>query len=123
MSHTVVSLCRRSYLAEASEKIDAHIALSEREGWHFAAKLVRGAYMELERSRAETLGVADPIHRSLEDTHACYDAAISTVSLLFSLILCLLMSLANNHVSTGAAEFRGLIEVCASAGAGAEGGA
>ena len=87
MPHTVVSLCRRSYLAEASEKIDAHIALSEREGWHFAAKLVRGAYMELERSRAQTLGVADPIHRSLEDTHACYDAAISTVSLLFSLLL------------------------------------
>ena len=83
MSHTVISLCR-SYLAEASEKIDAHIALSEREGWHFAAKLVRGAYMELERSRAEALGVADPIHRSLEDTHACYDAAISTVSLLLS---------------------------------------
>ena len=82
--HTIVSLCRRSYLAEASEKIDAHIALSEREGWHFAAKLVRGAYMELERSRAEALGVADPIHRSLEDTHACYDAAISTVSLLLS---------------------------------------
>ena len=97
MSHTVVSLCRCSYLAEASEKIDAHIALSEREGWHFAAKLVRGAYMELERSRAEALGVADPIHRSLEDTHACYDAAISTVSLL-SAPLCLLMSLARKHV-------------------------
>ena len=94
----ITPLCR-SYLVEASEKIDAHIALSEREGWHFAAKLVRGAYMELERSRAETLGVADPIHRSLEDTHACYDAAISTVSLL-SAPLCLLtrMSLARKHV-------------------------
>ena len=117
MSHTVVSLCRRSYLAEASEKIDAHIALSEREGWHFAAKLVRGAYMELERSRAQTLGVADPIHRSLEDTHACYDAAISTVS--FSLLL---SDSFFGACSRQPSSFL-LTEGCAAAGAGAEGGA
>ena len=98
----ITPLCR-SYLVEASEKIDAHITLSEREGWHFAAKLVRGAYMELERSRAQTLGVADPIHRSLEETHGCYDAAISTVSLLLSQPRSPHAS--RQHVGTGAAEF------------------
>lgn len=67
------------YLKDAGPKVDAHIALAEREGWHFAAKLVRGAYMQLERTRSETLGLADPIHDTLNDTHACYDDAISTI--------------------------------------------
>ena len=66
VSHTVVSLCRRSYLAEASEKIDAHIALSESEGWHFAAKLVRGAYISGEAARGNS--------GALQPTKAATDA-------------------------------------------------
>jgi len=40
------------------------------------AKLVRGAYMVHERARATSLGLSDPIHQSVEATHASFDAAI-----------------------------------------------
>lgn len=67
------------YLKEATSKISAHIALAEREGWHFAAKLVRGAYMELEATHAAALGQETPIHPTIDATHACYNHAISTI--------------------------------------------
>eukprot|EP01043_Picozoa_sp_COSAG02_P015010 COSAG02_NODE_629_length_19328_cov_24.710333_9_plen_569_part_00 len=67
------------YLKAATSKISAHIALAEREGWHFAAKLVRGAYMELEATHAVALGQESPIHPTIDATHDCYNGAISTI--------------------------------------------
>jgi proline dehydrogenase len=46
------------------------------EGYIFAVKLVRGAYMEKERERAQTLGYPSPIHADKEATDEDYDAAI-----------------------------------------------
>ena len=46
------------------------------DGYIYAAKLVRGAYMEKERERAARMGYASPIHPTREDTDADYDAAI-----------------------------------------------
>jgi proline dehydrogenase len=45
---------------------------------HFllGVKLVRGAYMEKERSRAASKGVASPIHASKQDTDKDFDAAV-----------------------------------------------
>ena len=43
------------------------------EGFNFAAKLVRGAYMHLEREHAAKLGFESPVHERLEDTHANFD--------------------------------------------------
>lgn len=37
------------------------------------AKLVRGAYMQLERARARERGYESPICDTIEDTHANYD--------------------------------------------------
>eukprot|EP00729_Bicosta_minor_P023053 gene23053-20569_t len=67
------------YLTETPTKLAEHIVRSEREGWNFACKVVRGAYMVLERERAERLGYADPIQPTLEATHACFNAAVETV--------------------------------------------
>lgn len=41
------------------------------------AKLVRGAYMEKERKRAEEMGYPSPINDSKEDTDKLYDAGIT----------------------------------------------
>jgi proline dehydrogenase len=46
-------------------------------GCYFAAKLVRGAYMEKERDRAEELRYPDPIQTSKEGTDLDYDAGLA----------------------------------------------
>lgn len=73
------------YLKEAFDSVSMDVALSCREGWHFAAKLVRGAYMYQERERAEELGYEDPINPDYESTnrmyHKCLDFVLDEISL------------------------------------------
>lgn len=73
------------YLKEAFDNVSMDVALSFREGWHFAAKLVRGAYMYQERERAEELGYEDPINPDYESTnwmyHKCLDFVLDEIAL------------------------------------------
>jgi proline dehydrogenase len=64
------------YLKGSLQRIEADIERSQQLGYHFGAKLVRGAYIHSERQRAKDLNIASPIHDTVEDTHACYDGAI-----------------------------------------------
>lgn len=54
---------------------DSH-QLAKKEGYILGAKLVRGAYMEKERNRAEETGTPSPIQTSKEATDKDYNAAI-----------------------------------------------
>src|SRR5690606_14406016 len=48
-----------------------------REGWCLGAKLVRGAYMVMERQRAlDDPNIEDPIYPTIEDTHRNYDRCV-----------------------------------------------
>ena len=55
---------------------------AEREGWCFGAKLVRGAYMFMERDRARQCGYPSPIHDTIDATHANYNECVRRVHAL-----------------------------------------
>ncbi|KAF7644163.1 hypothetical protein LDENG_00226610, partial [Lucifuga dentata] len=70
---------------EAYDNVTMDVELSRREGWHFAAKLVRGAYMYQERERAKEVGYEDPINPDYESTnsmyHRCLDYVLDEIAL------------------------------------------
>lgn len=49
------------------------MARAEVEGWHFGAKIVRGAYLVLERQRAAERGYQSPIFDTKAATDFSYD--------------------------------------------------
>lgn len=64
------------YLKDMPERMVTDLKRSERFSFHFAAKVVRGAYMVHERARAKELKIPSPIHDTIEDTHRCYDDSV-----------------------------------------------
>ena len=77
------------YRQDKLKSLKKHIALAKKEGFILGAKLVRGAYMEKERNRAQELDYPSPIHEAKEHTDDDYNRAlqlclenISTVGLV-----------------------------------------
>lgn len=64
------------YLKDVPDRLQTDVERSDRFGYHFGAKLVRGAYMESERALAKSLGYPSPIHETIEDTHRCYNDSV-----------------------------------------------
>ncbi len=61
---------RLAYLKEV-------VAQAEQENWHPGFKIVRGAYMEKERERAQKMGYPSPIQPTKADTDSDYDASVA----------------------------------------------
>jgi len=64
------------YLKDTPERMMIDVERSKRNSYHFATKLVRGAYINYERERAAELNLPDPIHPTIEDTHKCYNECL-----------------------------------------------
>jgi proline dehydrogenase len=64
------------YLKDAHHRLQVDFERAQRNKTHFAAKLVRGAYMVLERAHAIETNQTDPILPSLEQTHENYNGAV-----------------------------------------------
>ncbi|XP_066545209.1 proline dehydrogenase 1, mitochondrial isoform X2 [Amia ocellicauda] len=67
------------YLKEAYDNVSVDVELSRREDWYFGAKLVRGAYMQQERTRAEEIGYEDPVNPTYEATNEMYHKCLDYV--------------------------------------------
>jgi len=65
------------YRADALEFLKKSHAQAKEKGYFYAVKLVRGAYMEKERARAEEMGYPSPIQPDKAATDRDYDAAVS----------------------------------------------
>ncbi|RYG65710.1 hypothetical protein EON64_11360 [archaeon] len=52
---------------------------AQRGGYTFAAKLVRGAYMVIERQHAKEHRIDDPIHDTIQNTHDNYNQGVQSV--------------------------------------------
>ncbi|RXF68576.1 proline dehydrogenase family protein [Arcticibacter tournemirensis] len=64
------------YRNDKLASLQADIYLAETDGFILGAKLVRGAYMEKERERAQRMGYPSPIHVNKEATDNDYNEAI-----------------------------------------------
>eukprot|EP01025_Chloroclados_australasicus_P010567 TRINITY_DN1433_c0_g1_i4.p2 TRINITY_DN1433_c0_g1~~TRINITY_DN1433_c0_g1_i4.p2 ORF type:complete len:291 (+),score=58.82 TRINITY_DN1433_c0_g1_i4:991-1863(+) len=67
------------YLKDSYDHVVWDMERARRGGYVFAGKLVRGAYMVLERRRAEEMNYPSPIHDTIEDTHANYNRVLELV--------------------------------------------
>ncbi|PVV00745.1 hypothetical protein BB560_004861 [Smittium megazygosporum] len=63
---TKSGLCRLQYDFEKSKRLN----------YVFGAKLVRGAYLDLERKAASHFQYVSPIHETIEDTHNSYNSGV-----------------------------------------------
>ncbi|MBL7718487.1 MAG: proline dehydrogenase family protein [Flavipsychrobacter sp.] len=64
------------YTTLALPYLEESVAEAEKRGYILGAKLVRGAYMEKERNRAEAQGYPSPIQPDKASTDKDYDAAV-----------------------------------------------
>lgn len=71
--YNTIQLYLQPRLADFQKMVDT----AKSEGFIYAAKLVRGAYMEKEEDYARKHGLKNPVHTSKENTDRDYDAAVA----------------------------------------------
>lgn len=67
------------YLTDVHDRMTMDLERARREGYKFGCKLVRGAYMVLERRRAKELNFPSPIWETKLQTDIAYDAAVGAM--------------------------------------------
>ncbi len=76
---TIVCNTLQMYRKDRLEYLKEQFKLAEKENYMLGYKIVRGAYMEKERSKAEAEGYPSPIQENKADTDRDYNEAISFV--------------------------------------------
>jgi len=69
----------QTYLKGMHNSVLRDLRRSQREGYHFGGKVVRGAYMVSEREKARVRGLESPICETYEATEANYHSCIDSI--------------------------------------------
>jgi proline dehydrogenase len=77
--YPVIFSTYQMYLKDSTDRLLIDVERAKKGNFCFAAKLVRGAYMVLEKARAVEMNYDDPIHDSLSTTHDSYNAAVKVL--------------------------------------------
>lgn len=72
----IVQNTYQMYRHDSIARIKAHYEEAKKEGFKFGLKIVRGAYMEKERARAEVMGYPSPIQPDKAATDRDFDTII-----------------------------------------------
>jgi hydroxyproline oxidase len=75
----VIFNTQQAYLKTSEEDNKVNLAIADKSGFLYGTKVVRGAYMDKERSLAEKLGYQDPIYSSYEETSSSYDKILDVL--------------------------------------------
>eukprot|EP00879_Flechtneria_rotunda_P002759 GHRR01002968.1.p1 GENE.GHRR01002968.1~~GHRR01002968.1.p1 ORF type:complete len:566 (+),score=216.84 GHRR01002968.1:798-2495(+) len=78
-SEPVIFNTYQAYLKGSRQRLAEDMERARREGYVFAAKLVRGAYVQLERARAVKLGYESPIWETIQQTHDNYNNCLDAI--------------------------------------------
>ncbi|KAK9839435.1 hypothetical protein WJX81_001871 [Elliptochloris bilobata] len=87
------------YLQDSHDRLQLDMQRARSEDWRFGAKLVRGAYMYLERDRAAKKGYPSPIWPTIEQTHANYDRCVEQLIRAVTSQGCEVMIASHNQAS------------------------
>ncbi len=67
------------YLKRMAKLIPMEVRASKEHGFNLGIKLIRGAYMNEERTLAAKEQVESPVWDTIEDTHTCYNGAMEHI--------------------------------------------
>ena len=76
-SKAVVYNTVQLYLVDGHDRLQQMHSRATYESFHLGLKLVRGAYMQKERKRAQKLGLPSPIIETKSDTDASFNQAVT----------------------------------------------
>ena len=76
-SKAVVYNTIQLYLVDGNDRLQQMHCRAKKESFNLGLKLVRGAYMQKERKRAQKLGIPSPICKTKSDTDANFNKAVS----------------------------------------------
>lgn len=66
----------QNYLKDTFDRLKKDLQAASDEDFHFGCKLVRGAYIVQERSRAKQMGYPDPVNENFEATSRMYEKSL-----------------------------------------------
>lgn len=70
----------QAYLRDSYSRMESDMAEAKTDGWIFAAKIVRGAYMVQENALAEAAGQSSPVWFTYEDTNRNYHRIVDLLT-------------------------------------------